>query len=255
MKRSIQLLLFLGVLGSQTLFAQVVNIEDQRITGTSDTVRWYGHLRGGTSFSKVKDQSLQLAGQVKVQYKSDPNILLLLANLDLLRAGKEDFSRQAFVHLRYGLKLNETWTWEAFVQAQTSPIQLLDQRNLVGTGVRWRLLKSKNGKQRIYLGIAGLYEQNRFTEPNGSSNWFRSSNYLSTTFRPSPHITLIQTTYWQPVLGYIHNYRLSSEWVLNLQIRKRLAYTVEFNYGIDKNLPPGGAIETYSWRNGLSFQL
>lgn len=248
-------LLFCLLLNGSEAFSQVVNIEEQRITGTNDSTRWYGHLRGGVSLVKVQQQSLQMQGQVKVQYKSEPHLTLLLLNINLLRAGNQDFARQAFAHLRYNLKLSETWTWEAFAQIQTSPIQLLEQRNLVGTGGRYRLFKSKDGRQRVYVGSAWLWEQNRFTESLGYSTRHRSSNYLSATFRMGKQATLIQTTYWQPVWGLIRNYRLSSEWLLKIDLSKKLAFTLDFEYGIDKNLPPGAPLETYAWRNGLSWQL
>lgn len=253
MKRLICIPLF--CLLAPTLFAQVVNIEEQRITGTNDSTHWYGHLRGGFSLVKVQQQSLQVQGQVKVQYKSDPHLTLLLLNVNLLRAGNQDFARQAFAHLRYNYKLSAIWTWEAFAQIQTSPIQLLEQRGLVGTGPRLRLLKSKDGRQRMYLGTAWLWEQNRFKEPFGYSARHRSSNYLSMTFRPGKQLMLIQTTYWQPVIGYIRNYRLSSEWLLKIDLTKKLAITIDFEYGIDKNLPPGAPQETYAWRNGIAWQL
>ena len=247
--------LFLFVLGQTALQGQVVNIEEQRITGTRDSVRWYGYLRGSAALAKVKQQSLILQGQTKVQYKTPKNLVLLLLNLNLLRAGNEDFTRNAFAHLRYNRKLNDVWVWEAYAQVQTSPIQLLDQRDLAGTGLRWRLLKSKDGRQRIYAGAAVLWEQNRFSGAEGFQTRYRSSNYLSTTFRPSKQVTLINTTYWQPTLGLIKNYRLSSEWLLKVDFTKKLSFTVEFDYGIDKNLPVGAPAETFAWRNGVMWQL
>jgi hypothetical protein len=255
MKRILLFYLLWSASTAHTLFAQVVNIEEQRITGTNDSTNWYGHLRGGLSLVKVQEQSLHLNGNVKVQYKSDPHLVLLLLNVNLLRAGNQDFARQAFAHLRHNYKLSETWTWEAFTQVQTSPIQLLERRTLFGTGARWRALKSKDGRQRIYLGAAWLWEQNHFTEPLGSSSWHRSSNYISTTFRPNKKMMVIQTTYWQPVVGYIRNYRLSSDWLLKIELTKKLAFTLDFEYSIDKNLPPGAPNETFIWRNGLSLQL
>jgi putative salt-induced outer membrane protein YdiY len=252
---SVKFLTFLPLLmGAVEACAQVVNIEEQRITGTRDSVHWYGHLRGGANVIKVRQQSLQLQGQAKVQYKNDPNLVLLLLNVNLLRAGNSDFARQAFAHLRYNRKWAEVLTWEAFAQTQTSPIQLLDQRHLFGTGLRWRLMKSKDGRQRIYLGTAWLWEQNYFTEPFGVSAWHRSSNYLSSTFRLSSQAMLIQTTYWQPVIGRVENYRLSTEWLLKVNLGKHLALTIEYDYGVDKNLPETAPRETYAWRNGLMWQ-
>lgn len=237
------------------LSAQVVNIEEERITGTNDSTHWYGYLRGSANLVKVKDQSLQLQGQAKLQYKRDPHLALLLLNLNLLRAGGSDFTRQAFAHLRYNYKLGERWTWEGFAQLQTSPIQLLRQRSLLGAGPRWRLFKSADGRQRIYAGSAWLWEQNVFSEPNAPQAWHRSSNYVSFTFRFGKQTALIGTTYWQPVWGLIRNYRLSTEWLLKVGLTRKLSLTVDFAYGIDKNLPPGAPAETYAWRNGLAWQL
>ncbi len=252
---SISIIFWLALQGGGTATAQIVNIEEQRITGTRDSVHWYGSLRGNASLVQVQKQSLQLQIQGKVQYKDKRNLTLLLLNLNLLRADKQDFARQAFAHLRYNYKISDTWIWEAFTQVQTSPIQLLQQRNLVGTGIRYRLLKSKDGRQRMYLGAALVGEQNEFTGDETKQTRYRSSNYLSMTFRPSKLVTLITTTYWQPVLGLIKNYRLSSEWALKVDISKKLAFTVDFDYSIDKNLPLGAPNETFAWRNGVLWQL
>lgn len=243
------------LLNAAPLKAQVVNIEEQRITGTLDSVHWYGSLRGGVSLAKVQQQSLQLSADSKVQYKNKRHLTLLLMHVNLLRAGEQDFARQAFAHLRYNYKLSDTWTWEAFTQIQTSPIQLLQQRNLIGTGPRYRLMKSADGRQRIYLGSAWLYEHNKFSDPEGQLSWHRSSNYISGTFHRGKKLTLITTTYWQPVWGLINNYRLSSEWLLKIELSKKLAFTLDFNYSIDKNLPPGAPAETYVWRNGIALVL
>ena len=241
--------------GTPALRAQLVNIEAQRITGTKDSVRWYGHLRGSAAVVKVKQQSIQLQTQAKVQYKRDPHLTLLLLNLNLLRAGDKDFARHAFAHLRYNYKIGERWTWEAFAQIQTSPIQLLTQRSLLGTGSRIRLFKSEDGRQRVYLGTAWLWEENVFSEPAEKQAWHRSSNYLSMTLRPWKEVALIGTTYWQPVWGYIRNYRFSTDWMLKVDITSKLAFTIDVEYRLDQNLPPGAPAETYAWRNGLMWQL
>lgn len=255
MKRLFCYWLCMAFAATTAIKAQVVNIEEQRITGTSDTVQWYGHVRGSTSFVKVREQSFQLQSQVKVQYKNDPHLVLLLLNAGFLRAGGNDIARQAFAHLRYNYKLSPIWSWEAFSQIQNSPVQLLQQRHLVGTGLRLRALKSKNGRQRIYLGAAWLWEENFFSGDSPSNSWHRSSNYLSSTFRAGKHAALIQTTYWQPVIGNISNYRLSSEWVLKVDLSKHLSFTVEFDYSVDQNLPQEAPKEFITWRNGLAFQF
>ena len=239
----------------ETAQAQVVNIEEQRITGTNDSTHWYGFLRASAALTKVRAQSLQLAGNTKLEFKDDPHLALLLLNIRLIRAGDNDFARRAFAHLRYNYKIREAITWEAYTQLQTSPLQLLQRRWLVGSGLRWQLLKSADGRQRVYLGTAWLWENNEFSDDNGQQFWNRSSNYLSATFRLGKQAILVGTTYWQPVWDRISNYRLSTEWLLKISLTKRLALTIDFSYGLDKNLPPGAPDETYAWRNGLSLSL
>lgn len=235
--------------------AQVVNIEEQRITGTNDSVRWYGYLRGSAALAQVRQQSLQLNGQARVQFKKDPHLTLLLLNVSLLRAGQQDFVRQSFAHLRYNYKITEKMVWEAYGQVQASPIQLLQQRALAGTGLRIRLLKSADGRQRLYAGTAWLWERNAFSENLGVQHWNRSSNYLSLTLRAGKQASFIATTYWQPVWGYVKNYRLSADWLLKVDFTKKLSFTVEFEYTVDKNLPPGAPATTYALRNGITLSL
>lgn len=237
------------------LNAQIVNIEEQRITGTDDSTRWYGHLRGGASLVRVSKQSLQLLGEARVQYKTPEHLVLLLLNVNLLRAGGNDFSNQAFAHLRYNYNLSKILTWEAYAQIQTSPLQLLSQRRLFGTGPRLRLFKSADGRQRVYAGTSWLWEHNNFAEPNRDNYWNRSSNYISVTLRANRQTSLIGTTYWQPVWGYIRNYRLSTDWILKVGLTKKIALTVDFTYSLDKNLPEGAPEGTYAWRNGITWQL
>ncbi|MCB0576025.1 MAG: DUF481 domain-containing protein [Saprospiraceae bacterium] len=248
-------LILLILLFATPLGAQIVNIEEQRITGTNDSLHWYGHLRGGVSLVRVRQQSLQLLGESRVQYKNGNHLALILLNVNLLRAGGNDFSKQAFGHLRYNYDLSNTWTWEAYAQIQTSPLQLLRQRLLTGTGPRWRAMVSGDGRQRLYLGASWLWEHNVFTEPYKDQNWNRFSSYVSVTLRAGNHTTLTGTTYWQPVWGLIKNYRVSTDWLLKVAITSRIALTVDFTYNLDKNLPPEAPEATYAWRNGITWRL
>ena len=171
------------------------------------------------------------------------------------RERRARFPRQAFAHLRYNYKISPHWTWEAFAPLQTGPLQQLRQPSLLGSGPRWRVFKSAAGRQRVYLGAAWLWEENQFSESDAPQAWHRSSNYVSATLRIGKQSALITTTYWQPVWGLIRNYRLSTEWLLKIALTKKLSFTLDFSYSVDKNLPAGEPKETYAWLNGVSWQL
>ncbi len=237
------------------LYAQVVNIEDQRIKGTSDSVHWYGQFELSGNLAKVKEQVLQINATAQIEYKKNRSLALFLLDGDFLRAGKKDFNNAGFVHLRYNHDLTQKLTWEAYTQAQFNKLLLIRQRTLAGSGLRARVWKDKPGKNRIYLGLAYLYEINQFLEGNESRNWHRLSSYFSATLRPWDGALLVTTTYFQPQVSHFENYRLSSEWKLVLPLHKKLTYTTAFIWGKDRSLPSDAPKTTYSWTNGLALEL
>lgn len=256
MKTSLTGWLLLAFLFSQNIAsAQIVNIEERRITGTNDSTDWYGFVRLAATVSKVKDDIFQFNATGQVQHKQPHSLTLLLLDARLLRAGKQDFTRSGFAHLRYNRDLTERLVWEAFAQAQANKLLLIEQRTLAGTGLRYRIFKSSDGKNRLYAGLAGLREHTRFLENNGDESWWRLSSYLSFTLRPWEGVALISTTYFQPQVEDFGNYRLSSEWRLDTPLGKRLSFNSTFSYSIDRSLPPAAPTDIYSWVNGLTFRF
>lgn len=240
---------------ARAVSAQIVNIEERRITGTSDTVNWYGHVRLGANVSKVKDQVLQFNATGQVQYKEGKNLALLLFNGRFLRAGNKDFNQSWFAHQRYNYKLSDKLVAEAFLQAQYNKILLIKLRALAGAGLRYRFLKSRDGRQRLYAGLAYLYEHDEFLQGAGSADRGRLSSYVSFTFRTPQGVKLVGTTYFQPALADFGNYRLSSEWRLDAPLAKKLSFFMDFTYTTDQSLPLDAPTSTYAWLNGLGYKF
>ncbi len=240
---------------SKLLSAQIVNIEDMRITGTNDSTRWYGSTQAAFTLTKVQEQTTVLQADSRLQYKYHRNVLLLLLNANFLRAGAQNFVNTAFAHLRYNYKINPVLSWELYGQQQSNQLQLMKSRTLLGTGLRRRFFLNKSKTSRMYLGVAYLYEKNIFTESYGKRDWHRMSNYLSISLRaPKSSIILRGTTYWQPAIGYIKNVRYSTEWTLELPITEHLRFTTNITYSVDRGLPQAAPLEAYNWVNGVAWQ-
>ncbi len=255
MKTFLYLFITIAYLSGQSLQAQIVNIEERRIKGTNDSTYWYGSLRLGSNISKVRDQILQFNATGHVQYKKDKSLTLLLLDGNFLRAGNEDFQESAFSHLRFNYSLKENMIAELFVQAQFNKLLLIDLRTLGGAGLRFRLFKSKDGGQRVYFGTAYLYEKNEFSEGISDRNWHRLSSYVSFTLQPAEGVKLVSTTYFQPTLSDLANYRFSTEWRLDTPIGKKLSFFSAFSYSRDRALPVEAPISIYAWLNGLAFKF
>ena len=248
-------LFFLFFLPGRTLHTQIVNIEERRITSTNDTTYWYGSVRMGVHISKVKDQVLRLNATAQVQYKKDRLLTLLLLNGNFLRAGNQDFDKKAFAHLRFSRKLTGPLVAEAFLQARYNKLLLIELRALAGAGLRVRLLKSADGKQRIYFGGASLYESNQFTDGLADRQWHRFSSYISFTFRPWEKSKIVNTTYYQPAWTDFGNYRLATEWRLDTSLGRKISFFTDFTLSTDHSLPVEAPTVTYAWLNGLAFKL
>lgn len=246
----------LWLLCAQQSNAQIVNIEEMRIRGTNDSMRWYGALKGAFHLSKVKDQSLLVHGESQVQYKYHRNIWLLLLNSNFLRAGDRNFVNSTFGHLRYNYKIRTPLSWEAYIQQQTNKLLLIQSRSLAGTGLRQRIFINKGQNSRLYLGVAYLYERNLYTDDFGRKNWHRISNYVSVTLHNKSTGTVLQaTTYWQPVVGFIKYSRISTEWTLELPIGKHLRFSSDFAWSTDRSLPEGAPLQVYTRQNGVVWRL
>ncbi len=238
------------------LSAQIVNIEEMRIQGTNDSLRWYGSMKAAFHLAKVQQQTMLLRGESRVQYKHARQVWLLLLNADFLKAGGRDFSNAAFAHLRYNYKLRPALSLEAYAQQQTNRLLLIKGRTLFGTGLRRRFFISKVQNSRLYLGTAALYEKNFFIENYGQPTWYRWSNYMTITLRQKKTGAVLQATaYWQPLFRDFSNYRFSTEWSLELPITKHLRFSTDFAYSLDRGLPNAAPLDVYTWQNGLVLRL
>ncbi len=237
------------------LSAQIVNIEEQRITGTNDSVHWYGHLRLGANFVKVQESIMQLNANAQVEHKMGKSLLLFLMDARFLRAGGTDFNNAGFAHLRYNRKLTDLLSMEFFAQAQYNRLLLVELRALGGGGLRYRLFKSASGKDRVYVGAAYLYEHNQFTDETGDRDWHRLSGYISFTFRPWAGVTLVSTTYFQPKITYWANHRFATEARLDTPLGKKLSFFTDFSLQTDKALPTDAPVSNYAWQNGLTYRF
>ncbi len=229
----------------------VVNIEQKRIV--TDTVGWAGSMNISYLLNKDVDEQYSASGSMHVQYKTSKSLYLLLANLSLLEAASKNFINSGFAHLRYNRKFGKILRWEAFSQLQFNKILQVNQRVLVGTGPRLKLLSTK--KVKLYQGTLYMYEYEEIISPREFNNDHRLSTYLSGSWSPSDRATISSTWYFQPLLSDFNDNRLSGQMNLELGITKKLKFTTSFNYLHDTRPPTDIPKVAYRMRNGLTFKF
>ena len=257
----------------------ILNAESLRVAMLKGNESWSGEA--GLSFSFVKNtiNNYNFNTNVAFGYNGGDNLWMIISNLSFDKSGGSEFQNSGVQHIRYNRQINETLTFEAFMQGQYDAISRIDFRGLIGIGPRFDFSKKRDSnnkkispKSRIFLGTLIMYEYEKSSEldMDVKRKDLRGSNYLSFSLYPSDQVEIISTTYYQPKLNMFKDYRISS--VLGLEIAlgsksntdetkkkgsfwDKLSFNVYFTYNYDA-FPVVSIPKTqYSLTNGLSFNF
>lgn len=240
--------LFLVVLQSQ---AQVINIENKRFL--NDTNGWVGNIDFSYNINQNTQQVMVFSNACRVQYQYNRSRIILLNDLNFIKAGSTNFVNSGYQHLRYNYKVNNFLTMEVFTQTQYNPVLKLDFRYLLGYGPRFKLLKKPNA--RIYAAVLYMYEYDDIVNQKENIYESRISSYLTFSFGLFKTVDLTSTTFYQPNLGNISDYRVANDSGLEIHINKHLNFKTTFNMLYDTSQPIGVPDLVYTFRNGLSIKF
>lgn len=241
-------LLLLALLGADA-DGQVVQVEGQRIR--TDKTGWAGEIAASVQYVRTTSEVLNIGTSVHVQFKTARHLFLVLNNVDFIRAGDTAFENRGYQHLRHNYKVKDWFTWEGFVQAQYDRPLHLRLRALVGTGPRFKVFVTPTA--RLYAAALVMFEREELTSDTGAHRSGRLSSYLSLTIEPSDKLRVVSTTYYQPKLGAVRDWRLASDSTLAVGITDRLSVFASLNLLHDSRPPAGVRTSAYTIKNGLAY--
>ena len=222
-----------------------------------DTTGWFGYLGLGVNLIKNNKTITSISGNLRAEYLQGKFRILLLTDYNLIRAGEENFIDNGFQHFRLNYKINKRLTYEFFSQIQFNNQVRIKLRGLLGTGLRYRILKKE--KQKIFWGLSYMYEYDEIEIVDDEVTFFRDhrmSTYLSMTLYPfNENFSISNTTYYQPVLKEFSDVRLSSQTSLRFAISKRLVFTSIFSITNDTRVPENIPATYFSLKNGIRLEF
>ena len=227
----------------------IVNIESSRIQ--SDTTGWKGDVGTSFSFTKNVQQILNINASAHVQYKTQKDLYLLLANYSLLKGNNQQLTNNMFYHLRYNRKLNDVIRWEVFTHWQQNRVTNIDLRALFGTGPRFKV--SGQNKFRLYIGVLAMYEHEKDKDPPVTFNDIRSDNYISATYKPNAVFDITTTTFYQPLFRKFSDYRILNQVSFNVKATKHLAISTNWDFSYDSFPAIGAPLVNYVVSNGFYY--
>jgi hypothetical protein len=231
--------------------AQILNIEGLRLV--TDTTGWTGHIGIAVSASKFTKSLFTFNTNGHIQLKQEKNIYLLVGNVEIVNVDGASFNKSGFVHFRYNRKLSDLIKLEAFTQAQFNALIKIESRLLNGFGIRLKL--SQYEKAKFYYGLTYMHESEKLKDRAVTDQANRMSSYFTFTLSPESIVTFSNTTYIQPLIGNINDFRVSNDTNLSFKINKHLSLNTMLHYLFDSRPPIDVPTSNYQIYNGLTFKF
>ena len=197
--------------------------------------------------------------------------LFLVSNYKMSSKDETVFVNQGFAHLRFMKELTPGYSAEVFSQLEFNEFIRLNQRALVGAGLRFKhsgLAGNDNSRKvplSMVLGLGLMLERESIdigTDATAGdpvhgdlAELLRSSNYLVLAYAPHENINIQSTTYYQVDTQRIKDYRLLSQSLIELGLGKRLALTSELNIRYDSEPPGGVKSRDLEYNQGMTYKF
>lgn len=235
----------------------IVNLEDLHLgtpsEGFSGEVKLW--LSGASGNTDKSDTGLG----ARTQWQREKITDFLVLNYDYGRSAGETNTNKGFLHARHIYQWTPKVAWEGFGQLQHNEFTRLSLRALLGTGIRLTLAKKTLNKAAL-LGIGAFYEREDLKEKEGltdggTDNTGRASFYFVFKYQPKDYIKLLSTTYYQPKLRLISDYRATENATLSIDLTGRLALELSVAVAYDSQPPQTVERADVTYRTGLAYRF
>ena len=172
----------------------------------------------------------------------------------LLFIGEEPIYRDDGAFLFYNYRFHDRIAWEVFTQGQYNKVNLINFRGLLGTGPRVKLTNSENYK--FYLGTLAMFEYEEVDDGvTPLQRNLRGSSYLSFSLYPTERISMVSTTYYQPLFKQFSDYRISSESSLLVEMFTNFALKTTYRFIYDAVPAVGIPNSQYEFTTGITYSF
>lgn len=215
--------------------AQILNFEKYRKPGDKEL---YNKILGELSVNfSLNNRSLNSEGEADLYIGSNiasdlgyfvkNHAYYFFGDLIYSRVGDQAITSAGFVHLRSNFWRNRFLSYEVFSQAQFDEARGLDQRFLLGTGIRLKITDTDQTK--IALGTGFMLEKEKWDAVN--KDLLKSTNYLSFAHRFNERTDVSTIGYFQtgfdPAIDSFRS-RVSGEFIIKTNIFASFSYTTSF---------------------------
>ncbi len=232
--------------------AQILNVESLR--KVTDTSGFAGSISATLALKRNVNDFVVIRSDIHLQYKMKEHLFLFKNDVSFVQIEGDEFDNSLISHVRYNYRFHPRIAWEIFAQGQFNKVNLIDFRGLLGTGPRFKLSTSE--KYKFYLGALMMYEHERLSDGvTPTQRDFRASAYLSFSLYPTENITIVSTTYGQPRVDKLDDFRISSQSSLIVGLLKNFALNMTYSFTYDAFPAVGVPKSQYDFSSGFTYSF
>ena len=204
------------------------------------------------SYFSGKSEIIQLMGSYKMDYLSTSNWYGYIAgqyNRAFEKDKEEDFSNKGLVHLRTARPIMTHTDIEGFIQKETNHFIDLENRELLGAGLRI------NRFEDLYVGIGIMHEMEKYNNISQEQNFIKSTNYINYKVNILHIIELVNVMYYQFKLEDPGDYRILWNGDLTIKTSKGISFHINTLYRFDISIINPDGDSYFEISNGFGFQF
>jgi len=236
----------------------IVNLEDLHL-GTAKP-----GLSGNFNFSidGAKGNVERLHGSLgsRLQWFNQDVLHFLTLNYAYGKSFEQIDRDKAFLHVRRIAPVLSVLDWEIFSQLESNHFTRLQLRALAGGGLRFKL-RDVEERFAFFFGTGSFYSIERLTVDQDTSDareerFFRANLYGVLQLKLGNFISFLSTTYYQPRLDQIDDFRLLEDMGFNFSIGRSMKIRLAVEMAHDNHPPQNVTQKTdihYSTRIFYSF--
>ncbi|TDN95273.1 uncharacterized protein DUF481 [Salegentibacter sp. 24] len=235
--------------------SQLVNIETKRLQ--TDSIRFVLNADFAFNHSNTDGLSVnQINATLTTQFKSKDlkKTYLFLGNYKLIDSEEGNLQNSWFLHTRFNYKFSQLLRGEFFLQGQYNQLLVVEQRNLLGAGLRLKWISREYIS--AYLGNSYMYEIEYSDRAQTTNSNHRNSSYLSLSYLSKTNrFSITNTVYYQPLYKNLEDYRILEQFRLDIPLVNWFKVFMIYDYYFDSQTPLNTMEYTSQLQIGMGFSL
>ena len=233
------------IIFNTTLVSQIVDIETSRkedLVGTKISLNL-----GFDGSSGTVDRTNYSIG-TRFDFNNEVWNRFLIFNYSRREKDERINEDNTFLHLRFARKISSIIAAEFFIQINEKPLEKIEERNLIGIGLRLSPIKN------LRLGV-GLFDENEKRINLDERNTVRANTYLNYLFNISNNASINTLIYFQPDVEDFSEIRSLLRLSLKVKATDNFFININYEYVHDSSPPIGTDKKNskYGFKIGYEF--